>query len=86
MKDYPVGKAQKMVLDALGITATGHSDASRKFAELGLAVSSKRVGRSSVPVVKVLDRYAGALNQYGEGETWKQYEDIDLTLIEQWIE
>lgn len=52
-KDYPVGKAQQIVLDALGMTATGFDDAASKFKELGITVSSKRQGRTSVPVVSV---------------------------------
>jgi len=85
MRDYPVGKAQQMVLSALGIAATGFGDAQRKFEDLGLSVTSKREGRQSVPVVEVLDRDAGAFNAAGEGVTWQQYPDADFTNIQQWI-
>jgi len=86
MKDYPVGKAQQMVLDALNVTATGHGDAKKIFEDLGLVVSSKREGRKSVPSITVLDRFAGTLNAEGEGETWQQYEESNFESIQQWIE
>lgn len=86
MRDYPVGKAQQMVLDALNLTASGSSDANRIFESLGLIVASKREGRKSVPSITVLDREGGAFNIDGEGETWQQYPDADFTNIQQWIE
>lgn len=53
MGDYPVGKAQRTVLNALGIPAYSFQQAEARFAELGIVVTSKRVGRGSVPVVKL---------------------------------
>ena len=85
MKDYPTGKAQQMVLDALNIIATGHGDAERIFKSLGLAVGSRREGRKSVPSITVLDRFGGALNADGEGETWQQYPEANFKNIQQWI-
>lgn len=49
MRDYPTGKVQQMVLDALNLTASGHGDANRIFDDLGLVVASKREGRRSIP-------------------------------------
>ena len=86
MRDYPVGKAQQMVLDALGLTADGSGDANRIFESLGLIVASKREGRKSVPSITVLDREGGAFNVDGEGETWQQYPDADFENIQQWTE
>jgi len=86
MKDYPIGKAQQMVLDALNITAIGFGDAKRIFEEMGLVVASKRDGRKSVPVITVLDRMDGGFNVSGEGVTWQKYPDADFTNIQEWIE
>ena len=84
-RDYPVSKAQQMVLDALGMTASGYSDAQDKFEELGLVVSSKRQGRSSVPAITVKSRETGGWNPGGDGWSGRQYDDIDTSAIEQWI-
>lgn len=86
MRDYPVGKAQQIVLDSLNITATGYSDAERIFKNLGLIVTSKREGRRSVPSITVLPRIEGGFNAAGEGVTWQQYPDADFENIQQWIE
>ena len=83
-KDYPVGKAQQMVLDALGIKASGYSEAERIFSDLGIKVTSKRVGRSSVPVVT--DDRGGAFNADGEGETWGGANAEVLAKVKQWME
>ena len=85
IKQPPVGKAQETVLNALGLSAADFGEAEQIFESLGLVVTSRREGRKSVPVVTVLDRERGALNAYGEGETWQQFENVDLTAIEQWI-
>jgi len=85
MKDYPVGKAQQTVLDALNITATGHSAAQEIFKSLGLVVVTKREGRRSVPSITVLDRDGGGFNASGEGETWQQYPDSDFSNIQEWV-
>ena len=85
-KDYPVGSAQEKVLNALGLTATGFSDAERIFSEIGIEVTSKRVGRSSEPVVSELDGYGGGWNVGGDGESYKiSYKNTDLTPLAQWI-
>lgn len=86
MANYPVGKAQQIVLDALGMTAADHSEASQKFEELGIVVSSRREGRTSVPVVIVKDRFGGGFNAGGDGEEWRNYKDVDLSNISQWIQ
>lgn len=88
-RDYPVGVAQQQVLDALGMTATGFGDANEKFEDLGLIVASKRVGHSSVPVVKILNRQGGGFNRYGEGEVWQAYPDLtdeQRDALSQWTE
>lgn len=82
-RDYPVGKAQQMVLDALGLTATGFGDAERIFNEIGIAVASKREGRTSVPVV-TNRQIAGGVGPDGEG--WShRVSKFDLTPIAQWF-
>lgn len=76
MSDYPIGKAQQMVLDALGVKRGTFAGAAAYFAEIGIVVSSKRVGRNSVPVVRIKDRYAAGVTEEGEGETWRAYDDL----------
>lgn len=82
---YPVGKTQRMVLNALGLTATDFSDAERIFDDLGLVVASKRQGRSVVPVIR---RKATRIswNSDGEGEAYQQPVTADLSKISQWME
>lgn len=87
-KQYPVGKAQQMVLDALGITATDFSDAEAKFAELGIVVSSKREGRTSIPQITILPREAGGFDAEHNGDTWKQYRKLTIAefdAIKVWV-
>ena len=52
---FPTGKAQQVILDILGEKAGNSARADEIFASYGFAVASKRVGRSSVPVVKPLN-------------------------------
>ena len=85
-KDYPVGKAQKMVLDALGLTASGFSDAERIFDEIGIAVVAVRQGRTSVPQVHRKENTGGGWNAGGDGESFEiSYKDADLSKISQWM-
>ena len=85
-RSYPIGRAQQMVLDALKLTAKDFSEANRIFESIGIMVSSKRQGRSSVPVITVKDRFGGAFNAAGEGVEFRKYADVDLSAVEQWIE
>lgn len=85
-KDYPVGSAQEKVLNALGLTATGFSDAERIFEKLGLEVTSRRVGRSSEPVITFKDTTRGGWNRGGDGESYEvSYKAFDKSAIAQWI-
>lgn len=85
-QQYPVGSAQEKVLKAIGMTATDFSDAERIFKSIGIEVTSKRVGRSSEPVVAKLDAYGGGWNHDGDGESYKiSYKNIDLTPLAQWM-
>ena len=86
MASYPVGKAQQMVLDALGLTARDFSEANDIFKKLGIVVGSKRQGRSTVPVVTVKDRFDGGFSAAGDGFEYRKYDDADFSAIEQWIE
>ncbi len=83
---YPTSVAQDKVLEALGLTATDFTDAERIFAEIGIQVTSKRVGRSSEPVVTELPVEGGGWSAGGDGESYKiSYKAIDLTPISQWM-
>lgn len=86
MANYPISKTQKMVLDALNLTANDFSDADRIFADHGIVVSSKRVGRATEPVVSRLASHGGGWNVGGDGESYKiSYKGIDLTAISHWM-
>lgn len=86
-RDYPTGAAQDVILKALNLTANGFSDAERIFAEIGIAVSSKRVGRSSVPVVTRLETHGGGWNAGGDADGYKiSYKDVDLSAIAQYMQ
>ena len=86
MANYPISKTQKMVLDALNLTANDFSDADRIFADHGIVVSSKRVGRATEPVVSRLASHGGGWNPGGDGEEYTvNYKSIDLAPISQWM-
>jgi hypothetical protein len=87
MAEFPVGKAQQQVLDALGLMANTHAEAVELFRVYGFEVSSKRVGRASEPVIKMLDTICGGFSTDGDGyATEITYKEIDLSLVAQWIE
>lgn len=86
-RQYPVGKAQQMVLDALGLTATGSSDANAQFEKIGIVVTSKREGKSVIPQIVVKDRTDGGWDN-GEGYSFTAYRKLtqsEFKAIEQWI-
>jgi hypothetical protein len=86
IRAYPTSKTQTTVLSALNLSAANFTEAERIFEELGLVVTSKRQGRATVPVIRVLDRQGGAFNAHGEGVVFDQYPAADFSAIEQWIE
>ena len=86
IRQPPVGKAQQAVLDALNLTASNFAEANQVFESIGIVVSSRREGRKSVPVVRVLSRTDGGFNAAGEGVEWKRFEDADFSSISQWIQ
>ncbi len=85
MSSTPVGKAQQQVLEALGLTASDFSEANQKFNELGIVVSSKRVGRNSEPVITVKETDFGGWNPGGDGESYSTGRTADLSAVKQWI-
>lgn len=83
---YPTGVAQDKVLEALGLTATDFDDANRIFAEIGIVVTSKRVGRSSEPVITRKSTSGAGWNGNGDADEWKvSYKQIDLAPVAHWI-
>ena len=85
-QQYPVGKAQEMVLKALGLTANNNGHASAIFTALGISVSTKRQGRTSVPVVARMETEFGGWNAGGDGESWTiSQPDVDLSALAQWM-
>ena len=86
MANYPVGKVQQMVLNALVLTASDFGEAERIFEQHGLIVTSKRQGRTSIPEIHLAARTGGAFNRDGEGETWNiDYKTVNLSTIKQWL-
>lgn len=86
MAAYPVGSAQRQVLNALNLTAADFTAAEQVFESIGIEVTSRRVGRSSEPVVTMKQTEFGGFNREGDGESWsKSFTKIDLTPIAQWI-
>ena len=85
--EFPVGKAQQQVLDALHLQAASFQDADRVLAEYGLSVGSRRVGRVSVPVVRRLAAEEGGweLDGYSGASVTLTYKAIDLAPIAQWL-
>ena len=83
---FPVGKTQKIVLDALGITGVAwFGQAEQKFEDLGIIVTSKRVGRGVEPRITVKSRMVGGFTEDGDGDSWREYADVDLSAVQQWI-
>lgn len=84
--EYPASKAQKIILDALNLTAETHKEATDLFAKYGLSVSSKREGRKSIPAVCLLDATVGGFHN-GDGDCVEiSYKNIDLSPITQFME
>jgi hypothetical protein len=83
----PPGVAQSVILDALNIQADNFIHANVIFKALGITVIPKRVGRSSVPVVSLLDSSGGGIDIYGDGDAWDDTSpDVDLSAISEWME
>jgi len=86
MAEYPVGKAQQIILNALSLQAKTYAEAEQLFAARGLAISSVREGRTNRPVVEVLSREGSSFNRDGEGEVWDMhYLPVDLDAIRQYL-
>lgn len=86
--EYPVGKAQQIVLDALGLEAAGATSANELFESLGLVVRPVRQGRTSVPEIMIKDRWAGGFSAEGDGEEWQAYGDLtaeQMSAIAPWV-
>lgn len=86
--EYPVGKAQRVVLDALGLNARGAKSADELFESLGLIVRPVRRGRASVPAITIKSRVAGGWSPGGDGESWRAYEELtaeQMTAISPWL-
>lgn len=88
MNEYPVGKAQQIVLNALGLKANSAGRANELFEELGLVVRPVRQGRTSVPEITIKNRYAGGWNEGGDGDSWREYGDLtaeQMQAISPWL-
>ena len=84
----PVGKAQAIVLEALGLKAGSFGQAEQLFSELGIVVIAKRQGRTSVPVVKI-KKYPGSWNPGGdwdEGGNVATLSDEQRAALAPWLE
>ena len=87
MSNYPTTKTQQQVLQALGLTARDYTEAERLFQERGLAVTSRREGRSTVPVVQRLAATDGGWNSGGDGYEYEvAYLPVDMSKLTQWMQ
>jgi hypothetical protein len=89
-RQTPVGTAQKQVLDALGITikVNGGSHANAIFDALGLVVTSRREGKTSIPVVAEKQYRAGSYAGSSIDENYDGSLDgakIDTAALRQWM-
>lgn len=76
-RDLPVGKAQQIVLNALGITGIQTwSGAEATFEDLGIIVRAQRVGRSSEPRVRRRNTAGAAANLGGDYDTWDAWDNL----------
>jgi len=88
-----VGKAQAVVLDALHIQAWDNVEAAEFFRLLGLRVTSRREGRTNVPVIVVEPRgrtvtAGGWVNDEGDEWTETLGEGLplfDMTALMAWV-
>jgi len=84
--EYPISKAQRMAIEALGLNAETFAEAEAAFAERGLIVKSQRQGRKSVPAITLMSTEGGAMNADGEGDSWDiDYKDYDKDAIAEWM-
>lgn len=87
MKAYPITKTQQMVLEALNLTANGYNEAAKMLEARGIELSGRRVGRSTVPVVRRMTTYGGGWNPGGDGAEFEiEYEPVDWSKLAQWME
>jgi hypothetical protein len=83
-KGYPVGKAQGMVLHALGRDdIQTYQEAEQFFEQLGIIVIPVRKGRTTEPSITV-KREGGDWNVGGDADSW-DYGKRDLSAIDQWV-
>lgn len=84
MKPFPVGKAQAMVLAALGVEGIEtHDAADAYFRSIGIAVSPVRQGRFVIPVVYKLNGIPGWTGHGDAEPVLPNYPD--WALIEQYM-
>lgn len=83
----PPGKAQQIILDALGVKAESFGHANGIFNALGISVNPKRVGRKSVPEVTTVTEGGWQRNIYGDydGATWSNADNVDLSAVREWM-
>ena len=80
-KDFPVGAAQKKVLEALGLSANGFADAERIFDEIGIVVVSKR----GTPQVSRKAQSGSGWSPDGDGDYEARIKVADLSALAQWM-
>lgn len=81
------GKAQQVILNALGIEASSFGHANAIFEALGITVIAKRVGRSSVPEVHIREEGGYVRTDYGDydGTVWSNADNVNLSAIKEWM-
>lgn len=84
-REYPVGKAQEIILNALGLEADSFQEAEQIFNNHGIIVVATRQGRRSVPEVYLLDTVASGFAGGDGASNEIRFKQFDLELIREWI-
>jgi len=81
------GKAQGIILNALGVEAESFGHAEAIFEAFGISVIAVRQGRRSVPEVRRTTVGGYGYNAYGEmdGDFYNPADGIDLSAISEWM-
>ena len=86
MTEYPMGKVQRMVIEALELNSDSFSEAEELFVQRGLIVKAVRQGRKSVPSITLMSTEGCSMNADGEGDSWDiDYKDYDKDAIAEWM-
>ncbi|OLB44108.1 MAG: hypothetical protein AUG51_22200 [Acidobacteria bacterium 13_1_20CM_3_53_8] len=85
-KPYPVGKAQQIILDALGRDVESFQEAEKIFADLRIIVTPVRQGHDSVPHVSLNHLQGVTVDNLNEMREINEPYSSELVKIVQWMD